>query len=148
MQINIIVFLIFAVLVAAFAVQNTMPVVVKFLLWEANLSLVLVILGSVAVGAILLFTINIVKQHSGKREMKEMARQVLELTRDKAELEKTLAGMKQTLTVSDTEAPSQQTFTQEAPHEEEPHAPELPDMKNVTTLEELDRVIGSENASL
>ena len=136
MQIYLIIFLIFAVLVAAFAVQNTMPVVVKLLLWEANLSLVLVILGSVAVGAILLFTIDTVKHIGNKREIKDMNRQIKELTKEKELLEKSLLAMQHAQADPDTETPSPAEVT----------TPGRPDMKSVTTLEELDRMIGNEDA--
>lgn len=40
-----------AILIAVFALQNTFPVTIQFLLWEYHTSLVLVILGSTAIGA-------------------------------------------------------------------------------------------------
>lgn len=42
-----------ALVTAAFALQNTDPVSVQFLVWQYDTSLVLVILGSLAIGAIL-----------------------------------------------------------------------------------------------
>ncbi len=42
-----------AILIALFALQNTFPVTIQFLLWEYQTSLVLVILGSTAIGAAL-----------------------------------------------------------------------------------------------
>ena len=40
-----------AILIALFALQNTFPVTIQFLFWEYQTSLVLVILGSTAIGA-------------------------------------------------------------------------------------------------
>lgn len=42
-----------AILIALFALQNTFPVTIQFLFWEYQTSLVLVILGSTAIGAAL-----------------------------------------------------------------------------------------------
>ena len=42
-----------AILTALFALQNTFPVTIQFLFWEYHTSLVLVILGSTAIGAAL-----------------------------------------------------------------------------------------------
>jgi lipopolysaccharide assembly protein A len=42
-----------AILIALFALQNTFPVTIRFLFWEYQTSLVLVILGSTAIGAAL-----------------------------------------------------------------------------------------------
>ena len=50
--------LIFALLVAIFAIQNTTVVVINFLMWEFHTSLVLVILGSALLGALLYFFIR------------------------------------------------------------------------------------------
>lgn len=47
--------LLFAILIALFALQNTAAVHVRFLAWEYETSLVLVILGSATVGAVLTF---------------------------------------------------------------------------------------------
>lgn len=72
MQFYLIFSLIFALLVALFAIQNTMLVVVKFLFWQVELSLVLVILGSAAAGALLVLFFNLFKQYSVHREKKAL----------------------------------------------------------------------------
>lgn len=91
MQAQIILILIFAILVAVFAIQNTVSVVIKFFLWNANLSLVLVILGSVAAGALFIFLINAIKQIKVNRERKELNRQIAALSKEKEDLERSLA---------------------------------------------------------
>ncbi len=91
MQGYLVLTLIFAIIVALFAIQNTTVVVIKFLVWEANISLVLVILGAVAAGAIMLFLINLVKQIGINRERKELTRQNTRLMKEKEELEKLLS---------------------------------------------------------
>jgi uncharacterized integral membrane protein len=91
MQGYLVLALIFAVIVALFAIQNTTVVVVRFLLWEANISLVLVILGAAAAGAIMMFLINFIKEIGVNRERKELLRQHAGLTEEKEKLEKALA---------------------------------------------------------
>ena len=145
MQTQLIVFLIFALLIAAFALQNTMPVVVKILFWEANLSLVLVVLGSVAVGAILLFTINIVKQMNANKEIKELKRQILFLTNEKEKLETTLAEYKNIEDRRDAVSsrgpdPIQQNSRDMGAADTKDDA-----RLDVNDLEDLDRMIGNEN---
>ncbi|MCL1804394.1 MAG: LapA family protein [Clostridiales bacterium] len=93
MQVQLILILIFAIIVAAFSVQNTMAVVIRFLFWEANLSLVLVILGSIALGAVFIYLVDLAKQIQVKREMKELNQRVAALTGEKEALERALAGL-------------------------------------------------------
>jgi putative membrane protein len=58
-----IVALLFALIVAVFAIQNAAVVNIRFLSWQfQNISLVLVILGSTAVGALLFFILGTIKQ--------------------------------------------------------------------------------------
>lgn len=52
MQTTLVLALLFALAVAGFAVQNAEPITVRFLQWEARTSLVVVILGAAAVGAL------------------------------------------------------------------------------------------------
>jgi len=54
--------IILALLVAVFAVQNAVPVQVTFLAWSAETSLVLVILGAAAVGAVCVGVLGLFKQ--------------------------------------------------------------------------------------
>jgi uncharacterized integral membrane protein len=88
MQGYLVLALIFAIIVALFAVQNTTVVVIKFLVWEANISLVLVILGAAAAGAIMLFFIDFLKQISVNRERKELLRQNAALMEEKEKWKK------------------------------------------------------------
>ena len=81
MQAYLILALIFALLVAAFAIQNTAVVTINFLFW----------LGSVAAGALIFFVLGLIKQFGSSRERKE-------LTRAKEALEGQLAEKKRQLT--------------------------------------------------
>jgi uncharacterized integral membrane protein len=72
MQLYLIISLIFALLTATFAVQNTVVVPVRFFMLEFNTYLVLVILGSLIVGALLLFLLGLFKQFIGWRKLREL----------------------------------------------------------------------------
>lgn len=88
MQAYLIAALIFALLIAAFAIQNTMVVTVHFLIWQTEISLVLVILGSLAAGALLLFFIGLFKQYSNHRQKKDLKTQNKRLEKEVADLTK------------------------------------------------------------
>lgn len=63
MQIHFIIALVFAIIVAVFAIQNSAPVDIQFLFWEVpSISQVLVILGAAIVGALIALSISISKQ--------------------------------------------------------------------------------------
>ena len=51
--------LILAIVTALFALQNTAPATVRFLVWEYQTSLVLVILSSAALGVMLAYLVSI-----------------------------------------------------------------------------------------
>lgn len=84
----LVVSLIFALIVAIFAVQNNTPVDIAFLGWKySGISLVLVILGSAAAGAVAVFCLGLVKQFRLGRELRQAKGQNEELKSQLAELE-------------------------------------------------------------
>ena len=141
MQVQLILFFIAALLVAAFALQNTMPVIVKILFWEANLSLVIVIIGSAALGAISLFAIDMAKQLRVNREMKEVNEKLEALTKEKEELERNLAAYTQGIHPPAPVEPA----AQEPPLPDEGESV-AQDRYEATTLEELDQIIDDGHA--
>jgi len=83
----------FALLVAIFAVQNAGPVEIKFLAWQfSNISLVLVILGSAAFGALVVFLLGAVRQVRQAREIRELKSQLKRLQETISSLEQAAAG--------------------------------------------------------
>ena len=75
MQIYLVGALIFALLVAVFAIQNTNPVDIRFLTFQIKeISLVLVILGSALIGALVVFLLGAVKQIGSYRQIKDLKR--------------------------------------------------------------------------
>lgn len=65
--------ILFALIVAVFALQNAEPVEINFLFWQfRHISLVLVILGSAAFGALAVFLLGAMRQLRQAREIKEL----------------------------------------------------------------------------
>jgi uncharacterized integral membrane protein len=80
MQFYLLVVLVFALLVAVFAVQNAGPVDVRFLGWHfPNLSLALLIIGSLILGALLTLVLGLTKQASLRRQLRQYQQQNREL---------------------------------------------------------------------
>jgi len=80
--------LIFALLVAIFAIQNASMVEINFLTWRfPQISLVLVILGSAAFGALVVFLLGLVKQLRMVREIRDIKNQNKKLNETIATLE-------------------------------------------------------------
>jgi len=72
MQLYLVCALVFALIVAIFAVQNTTMVAIIFLLWEFRVSLVLVILGAAAIGALCVFLVGAFKNIGTWRKQREL----------------------------------------------------------------------------
>ena len=91
MQVYFITSLLFACLVAIFALQNASTVEIKFLTWEvANISQVLVIFGSAAVGALAFMFLGL------GRHVKILL-QIRQLTHQKKQLEAEVQDLQQQL---------------------------------------------------
>lgn len=72
----LIVGLLVAVFVALFAVQNHEPVMVRWLVWEQDLSLALVVLGAILLGAVLYLTVSLGGLWRQTREARQLAKLV------------------------------------------------------------------------
>jgi len=91
MQIYFIASLLFACLVAIFALQNSSTVAIRFLTWEvSNISQVLIIFGSAAVGALAVMFLGL------GRHVK-MLLQIRQLTNQKKQLESEVQDLRQQL---------------------------------------------------
>ncbi len=80
-----------SVLVAMFAVQNALMVPVSFLLWNFQSSLVLVIIGSVAIGAFWAFLLTMWWRFKQGRKLKQCEQEIKRLTARLAEQDLLLA---------------------------------------------------------
>jgi len=79
MQVTYILALLFALIVAIFAIQNAQPVTVDFMFNEFQVSLALVILVSVFAGAIILGFLGIFRQIRTGLKTREMASKIKKL---------------------------------------------------------------------
>ncbi|HWR45358.1 LapA family protein [Sporomusa sp.] len=77
---NLLFAFIFALLVAVFAVQNSLPVTVTFLTWSFQTSLVIIILGSATFGAMTILSLALLVQFRLRRTLHktQQAQQLLE----------------------------------------------------------------------
>ncbi|QDR80850.1 LapA family protein [Sporomusa termitida] len=68
---NLLFAFIFALLVAVFAVQNSLAVTVSFLVWSFQTSLVIIILGSAAFGALTILSLSMLVQFRLRRTLRK-----------------------------------------------------------------------------
>lgn len=74
MQFYLILSLVFAIIIAIFAIQNSVPVSVRFLWWNiADISLVLVILASALMGAVMALLPALTRQIKLMLRIRELA---------------------------------------------------------------------------
>ena len=78
------------VLIAAFAIQNASPVAVKFLVWQFESSLAVVIILSLLAGMILIFLISLPGRLKRRKELFDKNRKINELERQLKELQQKL----------------------------------------------------------
>jgi len=94
MQFYLICALVFSLLVAVFAVQNTELVVIKFLTWSFSVSLVLVLLGAAAAGALVLYFLGLVKSVDTWMKIRQLSNEKAELENKCQNLENELFRLK------------------------------------------------------
>lgn len=93
MQFYLISALVFSLLVAVFAIQNTEVVVVRFLTFQFPISLVLVILGSAVVGALALYSLSVVKQLGSWFKIRQLNSRKIDLEKKVRDLEEKLTSL-------------------------------------------------------
>ncbi|EIA19673.1 LapA family protein [Listeria fleischmannii] len=96
-QWQVIVGIILAILIAVFAIINVESVQVNFLFAKLEWPLILVILGSVLIGCLIIFCLNISK-------VRGMNKQIKQLEEQKTDLERQLAAAKAMKTKNSTVA--------------------------------------------
>ncbi|MDK2882334.1 MAG: hypothetical protein PWP58_670 [Bacillota bacterium] len=68
-----------ALLVAVFALQNSVPVTVTFLAWRLEMSLVLIILGAAVLGAVAVFLLGSMTLLRQRHQLREAGRKIKKL---------------------------------------------------------------------
>ncbi|RUM87595.1 MAG: DUF1049 domain-containing protein [Thermodesulfatator sp.] len=79
------------VLIAAFAIQNAAPVAVRFLVWQFESSLAVIVILSLLAGMVLIFLISLPGRFKRRKELYDKNRRISELEKQLAELEKRLS---------------------------------------------------------
>ncbi len=82
LEFKFIISLIFAVLVAIFAIQNAGNVEVKFFLANFTISQAVVILGSAIIGAIIVLLLGLIKQIRLNLKIKQLTKEIDSLKKD------------------------------------------------------------------
>lgn len=78
-QLSLIGFLVLALIVAIFSIQNSGEAVVKFIWWQFQSSVVVVILISTALGAIMAICLSLPGSFRLRKRMREQAQRIAEL---------------------------------------------------------------------
>mgnify|MGYP000488653755 CR=1 FL=1 len=86
MQGTIIFGLIFAILIAIFAIQNASIVALNILMWEFEISLAVVVLGSIIFGALVIGIFSYFKQFQLKRRNKNLKLEIQSLKEERDKL--------------------------------------------------------------
>ncbi|MBC8589875.1 LapA family protein [Wansuia hejianensis] len=86
MEFKLIMSLIFAVIVAIFAIQNAGNVEINFLFGKFTISQAVIILGSAVVGALSIFLIGLVKQIKQSKKIKDLNYKIKTLMDEKEAL--------------------------------------------------------------
>ncbi|MCK4259757.1 MAG: LapA family protein [Halanaerobiales bacterium] len=81
MQWTVVLALIFALLVGVFAVQNNIPVDLKFFTWQFNTSLAVIVLGGVALGALMIGILGLIVQIKSKIQIRALKGKIKVLER-------------------------------------------------------------------
>ncbi|HIE32842.1 MAG TPA: LapA family protein [Thermodesulfobacteriaceae bacterium] len=92
MEFYLILAAIIGVLFAAFAIQNASPVAVKFLVWQFESSLAVVIILSLLAGMILIFLISLPGRLKRRKELFDKNRKINELEKQLNELKQKTGG--------------------------------------------------------
>ncbi|NPA49494.1 MAG: LapA family protein [Thermodesulfobacteria bacterium] len=87
MELYLILAAILGIFVAIFAIQNAVAVTVKFLIWEFQSSLAVLIIISMLAGMLLVFLLSIPGRIKRRKELYDKQKKIRELERRLAELE-------------------------------------------------------------
>lgn len=88
MQFTFIISLVFAIFIAIFAVMNSGVVAINLFFSKFETSLAIVILGSAALGAIIIYLVGTVNKFKSSRKIKELEKKVLKLEGELSEANK------------------------------------------------------------
>lgn len=78
MQKNLIITLLFSILIAMFAILNAAPIPVNFIFAKVQLSAALVILISAALGALVIYSVDMLSRIKTRKQIKHLDKQLEE----------------------------------------------------------------------
>lgn len=107
-----------SIIVALFAIQNSASVPVKILLYSVHISQALVILISAILGAIIAFSLSLLKQFSLNKNLKNQNKSI-------QQLESELANTRLQLAQTETKLAEQSHLANNITSYEEIHSPEM-----------------------
>lgn len=114
MQWKFVISLILAIFVAIFAIQNSEPVAVNFFVSEMLISQALVILLSAVLGAIIAFSLGLVKQFNMSKNLKGRNKRISELEAENSSLQLEVERLKNdALTTAATSSATTETTYQD-----------------------------------
>ncbi len=117
MQGTIIFGLIFAILIAIFAIQNASIVALNILMWEFEISLAVVVLGSIIFGALVIGIFSYFKQFQLKRKNKNLKLEIQSLKEELDELKEEKRRLERYSPESSVVDSSQEESQEEKPKE-------------------------------
>ncbi|WP_022852889.1 LapA family protein [Thermodesulfatator atlanticus] len=88
MEIYLILAAVLGIFIAVFAIQNAAPVTVKFLVWQFESSLAVLIIIAILAGMLLVLLISIPGRIKRRKELFDKQRKIRELEKKLKELEK------------------------------------------------------------
>ncbi|OAG27962.1 LapA family protein [Thermodesulfatator autotrophicus] len=89
MEIYLILAAVLGIFIAVFAIQNAAPVTVKFLVWQFESSLAVLIILAMLAGMLLVFLISLPGRLKRRKELFDKQRKIRELEKKLAELTQT-----------------------------------------------------------
>ncbi|AZR73095.1 hypothetical protein BBF96_06675 [Anoxybacter fermentans] len=93
MQWTVVITLLFALLVGVFAVQNDIDVSLKFFTWQFETSLVVVVLGGVALGALMIGILGLISQIKARIQIRTLKGKIKSLEKQLEKLKEKLNEM-------------------------------------------------------
>ena len=90
MERKIILVLLFALIIAVFAIQNATIVPVRFFTWERDISLAFILLGAIVIGALLMGLVSSFRYLKQVKEIKKLERKNEEFSNEIEAQEKTI----------------------------------------------------------
>ncbi len=93
LEFKFVISLIFAVLVAIFAIQNAPAVQVSFFIWQISISQAIVILISAVIGALIVFLLGLIKQVKQNLKVKQLNKEIEALKSEKEDIQAELDEM-------------------------------------------------------